>query len=488
MGDINSIKVARGFFNIVVIVFTIFSCDEIDKTAAPTTPNPPDGSIISTISPTLSWECEGALSFDVLLDTINPPKNLIIEKTRVDTIKVTGLRFNTPYYWQVIAHYNGEIISGNVWMFKTMDIDSFHVPHNPYPPNGLTIRTDTLTIRWECKDVSSYLIALDRGELCCEGYFGGGSNFIKLAGLQKESAYYWTVTACFPNDYDIEGPRWNFNISDYDSISPITDPFPQNGSLLSDINTPVNWKCTGGFIYYIYIGTDSLNMKKVLTLDYIGTDFKNLAYEKTYYWQVVVGRGYEIIMGPIWNFRTPLSPGKLSISVPDNIVQVKYYHVFTDQFGTSTGTDTLNWVINYFSWNSVNSIFKSIFIKGDSVLFSMNPQWVNANGYILINQEDQTLSVNYRYTKNERDSYYVEEISYSLELTGLPFLISGRNISCVVNSNDLLSYTNAISFRKFNFSSSQGLQYWGTADLLSFSGYSPDQTLNISIHNFFREN
>jgi hypothetical protein len=485
-------KLAFWLIIIIIFAFLIFSCDEseimdVDSFHTPNNPNPPNGSVIRDDTLTLKWECDDASNFDVLLDTINPPTNVIIERTSINSKQVSGLKFNRQYYWQVIAHYPEKVIYSDIWMFEILDADSFPIPNNPNPPNGSVIRDDTVTLKWECEEAISYIIEYDRGELCCSNMIESIDNHQKLAGLFKESSYNWTVKAIFPNGYTSQSDTWIFNVSDYDSISPITEPIPQNGALLSDINTPIDWNCTGGFIYYIYIGTDSMAMKKVLTLDYIGNEFKNLEYDKTYYWQVVVKRGSQLKKGPVWNFRTPLSPASLSIVMPTNIVQVKYYHVYTDQYGTSTGTDTVNWSINYLNWNQVNSDFKSFSTRNDTIFYSMNSEFINAGGYIAINQISQTLSLYYEYNKNLNYGYYSENISYLLELRDLPFLINGRNVNCAVSSNELMPNTHSINFTKSTYSSSEGLQHWGFATLLNLIGYSSDQTLIIIVQNFFRE-
>jgi len=72
-------------------------------------------------------ELEDALTFSIVLHEGNVEKPLItIEDQKDTTLDVSGLKFNTKYYWQVkVKNMDGVETNGELWSFKTL----------PFPDN-----------------------------------------------------------------------------------------------------------------------------------------------------------------------------------------------------------------------------------------------------------------------------------------------------------------------------------------------------------------
>lgn len=99
---------------------------------APASPDPADGAIhvlLASGSETLSWNGGAGtpgVSFDVYLDTVNPPSAKVASEQSPATYAATGLSHSTTYYWQIVAGSAGGQTSGPIWSFTTTiagDID-----------------------------------------------------------------------------------------------------------------------------------------------------------------------------------------------------------------------------------------------------------------------------------------------------------------------------------------------------------------------------
>jgi len=89
----------------------------------PSDPNPPNGSTIESLSPTLSWSCSDPdndeLKYNIYFGTNdNPP--LIIKDSITNTFKPGELSENTTYYWKIVAK-DGKFrkTEGPIWSFTT---------------------------------------------------------------------------------------------------------------------------------------------------------------------------------------------------------------------------------------------------------------------------------------------------------------------------------------------------------------------------------
>ncbi|MCF8243234.1 MAG: VWA domain-containing protein [Melioribacteraceae bacterium] len=86
----------------------------------PNSPNPDNNALNASTALTLSWAAENAESYDIYLDTKNPPSTLYASNRTKNNLSVFGLKNSTRYYWRVVAkHSDGTSVEGPVWTFAT---------------------------------------------------------------------------------------------------------------------------------------------------------------------------------------------------------------------------------------------------------------------------------------------------------------------------------------------------------------------------------
>lgn len=86
---------------------------------------PENSTTITGTTATLRWfasdpDTTDVLTYDVFLDTVNPPKAKVAGNTTSTAFEATSLQAATNYYWRVVVKDNkgGETI-GSVWSFRT---------------------------------------------------------------------------------------------------------------------------------------------------------------------------------------------------------------------------------------------------------------------------------------------------------------------------------------------------------------------------------
>jgi PKD domain len=101
--------------------------------AAPASPNPSDGAVGVSSSPTLTWTAAGATSYDVRLGTSSVPP--LVATAQPGSSFATGqLIANTKYFWQIVAHNSNGTTTGPVWSFTTAS--------SPLPTNIVIYASD----------------------------------------------------------------------------------------------------------------------------------------------------------------------------------------------------------------------------------------------------------------------------------------------------------------------------------------------------------
>ncbi|MFH1101250.1 MAG: Ig-like domain-containing protein [Methanobacteriota archaeon] len=90
----------------------------------PNTPNPSNGAINISITPTLSWtggdpDSGDTVTYSVYFGNTSPPPKVITNQSSTSYIP-SSLKYNTTYYWRIIAWDNhGAHTSGPLWTFTT---------------------------------------------------------------------------------------------------------------------------------------------------------------------------------------------------------------------------------------------------------------------------------------------------------------------------------------------------------------------------------
>lgn len=113
---------------VIFIAVAVSSCslgpdddnNEIIDPTLPHAPTPENNAQNQDLVATLSWQFEGADTYDIYFGETTPPRSLIAANLDRRSFMVPGLNYSTRYYWQVIARMpNGRKVEGPIWSFVT---------------------------------------------------------------------------------------------------------------------------------------------------------------------------------------------------------------------------------------------------------------------------------------------------------------------------------------------------------------------------------
>jgi hypothetical protein len=95
----------------------------------PSSPTPPDSATNISVKVMLGWQggdpdAGDTVTYDVYLDTNNPPLNKVSTNQTPISYQASGLAYGTKYYWKVISRDSyGAETEGPVWSFTTFTAD-----------------------------------------------------------------------------------------------------------------------------------------------------------------------------------------------------------------------------------------------------------------------------------------------------------------------------------------------------------------------------
>lgn len=263
----------------------------------------------------------GNATFDVYLDTTNPPTTKI-GTTELPQFQPELLSFDTTYYWRIIARNNDGTTTGSVWSFRTAPLPPPAAPSSPSPADQSTVTT-TLTpaLTWNggaIIPVSSYTVRFDSvNPPVTQVATGITQTTFTTATLVPGRTYYWQVIS-HNSVGDTSGPVWSFTAPPPPPAP--HDPSPADNATTSSINVQLRWNTTNndGDRYDVYFGTANPPTTK------IGSSLMStqcspgpLNYSTTYYWRVVAHNQFDSTQGPVWSFRVdPPRPSIPSTPTP----------------------------------------------------------------------------------------------------------------------------------------------------------------------------
>jgi hypothetical protein len=219
---------------ILIAGLVLISCtkrkpEEIDYAPnSPWNPYPPDSSANidhTTLDVTLRWSAYDrnsgdVLTYDVYLDTLDPPMAAVAAGLSSPNFFMTGLSYHTTYYWKVCAKDQaGTTTSGVIWRFTTLPHANTapNVPSYLYPANGAAWQYPTLDFGVNCSDPEG-----GSDTLYYDLYLGitpqppptlfrnDPAGSWEYTGLGYTTTYYWRV-AVRDNHYAYtSGPVYSF--------------------------------------------------------------------------------------------------------------------------------------------------------------------------------------------------------------------------------------------------------------------------------------
>jgi hypothetical protein len=203
--------------------------EEIDLAPnSPWNPYPPDSSNNidhTTLDVTLHWSATDpnsgdVLTYDVYLDTINPPLTNIASGLSAPSSFVTGLKYNTTYFWNVyVTDAEGVTTASRIWRFTTLPHanDAPNVPSYLYPTNGAAWQYPTLNLAWDGTDPQGssdtlyydvYLGLTPQPSLTL--FKNYTSNLREFTGLNYTATYYWKIVVHDNHGAYTSGPVYSF--------------------------------------------------------------------------------------------------------------------------------------------------------------------------------------------------------------------------------------------------------------------------------------
>ncbi|MBI5868049.1 MAG: hypothetical protein HZB43_07155 [candidate division Zixibacteria bacterium] len=189
---------------------------------APGTPSPADGALCQSRKPTFTWgtvidSCLSPVTYDVYLDTLNPPVAKIDSNLNVNTITSDSLEANRTYYWKVCANgTGGRKTCGAVWSFNTGCPTTLPAPVNPIPGNDSLCNPLLDTLRWDavtdpCGDSVHYDVHFGTTNPPPKVDSNRITTSYTKSGLVNNTKYYWKIVAKSTGGCQTSSAVWSFS-------------------------------------------------------------------------------------------------------------------------------------------------------------------------------------------------------------------------------------------------------------------------------------
>jgi hypothetical protein len=290
---------------------------------------PSNASINQSVSGTLTWQASvNASSYDVYMDTNNPPAIRISSDQIGTSCNFNNLLNNTTYFWKIVAkNIAGFTIASTApWSFTT--IISSPSSFSLLVPENLALSQPVAgTLSWQnSANAVAYDVYLDQINppvtKVSSDQIGTSYNY---SGLLNNSNYYWRVVAkniggtTLPTD---SSRTFTTIISAPNSFSVAS---PVNNAQNVSTENILTWRRSlNAESYDVYLDTQNppttLVGSNLLDTSYQCTNLMNTT---TYFWKIIaknIGGSTEGILSP-WTFTTIISqPGDFQLLVPSDLI------------------------------------------------------------------------------------------------------------------------------------------------------------------------
>jgi outer membrane protein assembly factor BamB len=291
----------------------------------PDDPDPADDETDVDVDSNLLWtggdpDPGDSVLYDVYFSSKMTPSKVASNQSST-TYDPGRMKFNTTYYWKIIAWDNHNVSTkGEVWNFTTRDNKAPTVPKDPDPPDGKTGVDINADISWNCTDP-------DGDDLTFDVYFEANDSTpdILVSTNQSESwydpgkmnyntHYYWQIVAWDEYGKSTTGPVWDFTTGIIPNNPPYqpSNPTPENGSVNVFIDITLSW--LGGdpdpediVVYDVYFEANDSTPDILVSDDQLETLYSpdTLDFNIIYYWRIISKDNHGASTpGPIWHFTT----------------------------------------------------------------------------------------------------------------------------------------------------------------------------------------
>jgi S1-C subfamily serine protease len=182
---------------------------------------------------TLKWSSEDDdndnLVFELLLDTISPPEDVVISDASTDSFDLLNLSCEMTYYWRINTTDTKDTSVSPIFSFSTREAILNNPPVRPdaiHPTGGQSNIDTSLTLKWESSDE-------DGDEIIYSIYFDTITPPVEIiannlevdshtiSGIEFGFTYYWRVVAYDGTD-STNSPIFSFSTREkaWDEIIP----------------------------------------------------------------------------------------------------------------------------------------------------------------------------------------------------------------------------------------------------------------------------
>jgi hypothetical protein len=493
------------FLLFVILFYFIISCkkefDPIQNILtenAPTIIYPENNSKNIENHPILRWNCDGAISFNIALDTIPNPRLIVAQNITVDSFKIENLKNDKIYYWKVIAKFaNGLSIPSEIYNFETTKY-SVVLCH---PTNDSSLIYLNTTLLWKCEEALYFNVILDTitppKSVIAQSLT---EDSLKIENLKINKTYYWQVVANFAGGFSVSSKVSQFHV--FEHSAPILLLGPSNNSSFWDSQTSLYWKCYGALNYNVYL--DTIAPPNVMVAQSIIADsikIENLIKNKPYYWQVTaVFPSGSMVSSEVWQFKRiailPLTVSDLHLDWPEVNLEIEDFIMESSGSGTSWRRDTsvisVKYLVNPFNLPDSNKTITKI---NDTIYFEISIENSYSYGYtkndIVVSIYMDTLSKNidlfYNYSFFGRYNYDIgiadDDTYFNYHMRDLPYNIDNQNRAITtIPPYLIMNYLVDLYYEyKYSFHDMYGSIYINHT-LLQVLGFEPNPNLNIIIY------
>lgn len=304
---------------------------------APRLTSPTNFAVVTTSQPTLSWaRVDGAASYEIQLDTNNPPTTSATSTTDMNFTPESPL-IGSIYYWRVRAKSANNIYSNwsTTWGIE-IDPPSPDIPLLSSPTDMEMVTTDKPTFTWQtANEATSYEIQLDTLNPPASPVIASNTTSYTPNNHLAATIYFWRVRA-------VGGTGKLSNWSDVRSVT--VDPAPpdvpmlvspENGTTILTQFPNFSWYPTNLAVSYEFqLDVTDPPQNTMATVSNTNYTPDSLYPDTTYYWRVrAVGSSGKVSdWSSVWSVTIELpAPPPPILVAPDNGMTV------------STNRPTLSW-------------------------------------------------------------------------------------------------------------------------------------------------
>ncbi len=287
----------------LVLVITYLPVETLAQLSPPRLDSPENEETGVSLTPTLEWRApRGAAHYTVQLGLDDLFRNPIINERNVTgtLYDVRGLRYNTTYYWRIIAFNDaGENGVSKIWSFTTLT-EPRRAPSAPVlvsPDDEATDVSITPTLVWESSgDVDHFTLHVlslaNFSDLVIDQSNITGNTY-EVNALDYSTTYYWRVMGHNDGGESPWSEEWSFTTEE-DPVQPPSAPVlvsPDDEATDVSITPTLVWESSGEvdhFTLQVASLPDFSNL--VINEDNItetSYEVNALDYSTTYYWRVM---------------------------------------------------------------------------------------------------------------------------------------------------------------------------------------------------------